>query len=241
MKILKKLLAIIFPNHCLYCEKIISLDGIFCATCWPKLEFISEPKCSICAYPFEFQGLNLLCGKCLNKRPSFDKVEVVFRYNKILRKVISSLKYRDQTFIAQKFARLLFSKSANEISDCDFVIIVPMHKKRLQKRKFNQAFLLAKSLLKIAQKKDFYPDFLVRTKNTKPQVELKKIERENNLKNVFEINKKYANYAKNKNILLIDDVMTTGATLENCAKTLKKAGASKVTALVIAKTAILHN
>ncbi|MBP7710641.1 MAG: ComF family protein [Rickettsiales bacterium] len=238
MKILKSFLKIIFPSHCLACEKIISADGLFCADCWPKLQFISEPKCAICAYPFEFQGLSLLCAKCLTKKPSFDKSVAIFRYNHVIRKIISSLKYRDQTFVAKKFARLLFDKAKNEIAACDLIIPVPLHVKRLRKRKFNQAILLAKNLLKFAPKKTFYPDFLIRTKHTKPQVELKKKDRENNLKNVFEVNEKYRETVRGKKIILIDDVTTTGATLENCAKVLKKCGAKEVVVLVVAKTAL---
>lgn len=242
MKIFKNLLSelreIIFPSHCIACDKIVSTDALFCENCWPKLQFISEPKCTICAYPFEFQGLSLICGKCLTKKPSFDKAISVFRYNHILRKIVSSLKYRDQTFIAKKFARLLFDKSKNEIADCDLICAVPLHVKRLRKRKFNQAVLLAKSLWKFAPKKKFYPDFLVRTKHTKPQIELKQKDREQNLKNVFTVNEKYFEEVKGKKILLLDDVMTTGATLENCAKILKKQGARKVVVLTLARTAL---
>ncbi len=162
----------------------------------------------------------------------------IFRYNHVIRKIISSLKYRDQTFVAKKFARLLFDKAKNEIAACDLIIPVPLHVKRLRKRKFNQAILLAKNLLKFAPEKTFYADFLIRTKHTKPQVELKKKERESNLKNVFEVNKKYLELVRGKKIILIDDVTTTGATLENCAKVLKKYGAKEVVVLVVAKTAL---
>lgn len=241
MKIIKKILEIIFPNHCLSCEKIINPDGIFCEECWPKLQFISEPKCQICSYPFEFQGLNLLCGKCLTKKPSFDKLITIFRYNHIIRRIVTSFKFRDQTFLAKKFARLLFNKSREEISDCDFVISVPLHVKKLRQRKFNHTVLLAKNLLKLAPKKVFYSDFLVKTKSTKAQIELKKQDREKNLKNAFEVNKKYLELLRGKKILLIDDVTTTGTTLENCAKILKKHGAKKVVALTIAKTAFTNS
>ncbi|MES2960790.1 MAG: ComF family protein [Pseudomonadota bacterium] len=236
MKILKKISEIIFPNHCLSCEKIISIDGLFCESCWLKLQFICEPKCTICAYPFEFQGLSLICGKCLTKKPAFDRVITIFRYDDILKKIVGSLKYRDQTFLAKKFARILFDKSKNEIKDCELVVAVPLHVSRLRKRKFNQAVLLAKNLLKLAPEMQFFPDLMVRIKDTKSQIFLKKKERENNLKNVFAINAKYLETIKGKNILLIDDVMTTGATVENCAKILKKYGAKKVKVLTIAKT-----
>ena len=236
MKILKFLWEIIFPNHCLSCEKIISFDGLFCEKCWMKLQFISEPKCQICAYPFEFQGLNLLCGKCLTQKPSFDHTITIFRYNHILKKIIAALKYRDQTFLGKKFARILFDKAKHEIRDCDLMVAVPLHVKRLRKRKFNQAVLLAKNLLKLVPELQFFPDLLIRTKNTKTQIELRKKERESNLKNVFILNEKYRERLGGKKILLLDDVMTTAATLENCAKILKKHGAKKVVVLTIAKS-----
>ncbi len=240
MKIFKKISEIIFPNHCLSCEEIINKEGIFCSECWLKLQFITEPKCAVCSYPFEFQGLNLLCGKCLNKKPSFEKAIAIFRYNHVLRRIISSLKYRDQTFVAKKFSSFLFKASKTEIKNCDVLTIVPLHISRLRKRKFNQSALLAKSLIEFAPEKTLLLDLLIRTKNTKPQVELRKKERENNLKNVFELNKKYQDFIRDKKIVLIDDVFTTGATLENCAKVLKKYKAKEVVVLTIAKTAFTN-
>ncbi len=238
MKIFKSFCQIIFPSHCVSCDKIVSQKSLFCLDCWSKLQFITEPKCAICGYPFEFQGLSLLCAKCLTKKPSFDKAVAVFRYNYVLRKVVSTLKYSDQTFLAKKFAPLLFDKIKNEIADFDLIAAVPLHRKRLQKRKFNQAVLLAQNLAKLAPTLKFFPDLLIRTKNTKPQIQLKKKERENNVKNIFALNAKYKELIKNKKILLVDDVTTTGATLENCAKVLKKCGSKKVVALTIAKTAL---
>ena len=242
-KILKKIIEIFFPSHCLYCEKIITRDGLFCADCWSKLQFISEPKCTICSYPFEIEithrAANLLCSNCIIKKPPYDKSITIFRYNKLIKKIISDLKYRDQTFLAKKFSKILFDKIKTEIGDYDFILAVPLHQKRLRKRKFNQAILLCRALFKHCknyQKIKFYADFLCRTKNTIPQVELRKKQRQKNLKNVFIVNKKYKNSVSGKNFLLIDDVMTTGATLENCALALKKLGAEKITVLTIAKT-----
>jgi len=241
MNFFKRFLEIIFPSHCVSCAKIVSKKSLFCEICWPKLQFINEPKCAICGYPFEFQGLSLLCAKCLTKKPSFDKAISIFRYNHVLRSVIGNLKYRDQTFLAQKFAPLLLEKIKDQIPNSPIIIAVPLHKKRLQKRKFNQAILLAKNLQKLAPQLIFLPDFLIRTKHTKPQTALKKKERENNLKNVFALNEKYLDKVRGQNFLLIDDVTTTGATLENCARVLKKHGAKKITALTIAKTALFTN
>ncbi len=146
------------------------------------------------------------------------------------------MKYGDQTFIAKKFSKILFNKIKARAHEFDFLIAVPLHKKRLKKRKFNQTILLAKNLHKLSPNLAFYPDFLIRKKHTKAQAELRKKEREKNLKSAFVINAKFLQQIKGKNILLIDDVTTTGATLENCAKVLKRGGAAKITTLTLAKT-----
>ncbi len=240
---IQKILSIFFPSHCISCEKIISKEALFCLDCWQKLQFISEPKCQICSYPFEVEikFLQPLCSRCLVKKPSFDSVITIFRYNEILRKAIGDLKYRDQTFLAKKFAGILAKKIKSEIEDCDILCVAPLHINRLRKRKFNQVAIIARLLcanpLSLrCSAIEFIPDLLWRVVDTIPQVQLRKKQREKNLKKVFLVNKKYRELVKGKKILLLDDVMTTGATLENCAKVLKKCGAKKVIVAVIAKT-----
>lgn len=227
-------LSIFFPSHCISCEKIISKESLFCSDCWQKLQFISEPKCQICSYPFEVELTisSPLCSKCLMQKPSFDRVITIYRFNQILSKSIGDLKYRDQTFLAKKFARILLPKIKSEIANCDILCVAPLHIKRLRKRKFNQAALIAREI----SKEKFISDLLWRLKDTASQVFLKKNQREKNLKKVFLVNKKYREFVKGKKIILFDDVMTTGATVENCAKALKKYGAKEVIVVVIAKT-----
>lgn len=240
MKFLKNVLhylvQIIFANHCLYCSKIIAKEGIFCQECFQKTQTITKPNCQICSYPFEFEGLAKICAKCLTKKPAFNQVITLFRYNFILRKVISDLKYRDQTFIAKKLAPFLRNKIKDQLENFDIISAVPLHKKRLRKRKFNQSILLAKALKELLPQKILLTDLLLRTKNLKPQIQLRKREREKNLNSAFALNKKYFELLKGKKILLIDDVITTSATVENCAKILKKNGAKSVIILTVAKT-----
>jgi ComF family protein len=182
----------------------------------------------------------LICGRCIEKKPSFDKVITIFRYNHVLRKIISDLKYRDQTFLAKKLAGILFDKVKNEIDDKSLIVAVPLHQKRLRKRKFNQSILLGFALEKLIFGQKFYPDILQKITDTKPQAGLKRKERQENLKRAFLAKEKYFSLIKNKKIFLIDDVMTTGTTLEKCAKELKKRGAREVIAVTIAKTAITN-
>ncbi len=233
-----KLVEAFFPSHCLACEKIISRDGLFCSECWLKLQFVTDPKCKICSYPFEIEIAHAspLCSKCLIKKPSYDKLLTIFRYNHVIKKIIGSFKYRDQTFLAKKFSKILADKARSEIVDCDFIVAVPLHPKKLRERKFNQAVFLCRNLLKFFPEKIFYPEMLLRMKNTRPQVELRKKEREKNLKRAFLVKPKYRDLVSGKKILLVDDVATTGATLENCAKELKRCGAKEVVVLTIAKT-----
>lgn len=232
---LKKIIELLFPNQCLNCSELIGTEGAFCNECWQKLQFITDPKCNICSHPFEFQvNDDLICAKCLGEKPSFDKAIAVFRYNHIIKKIIGDFKYRDTVYLAKKFAKILFNRSSKDFVEIDLIVAVPLHVKRLRKRKFNQAMLLTKELSKISDKKFFY-DFLLRIKNTEMQTGLRKKQREKNLRGAFTLNGKYAQWVTGKRILLIDDVMTTGTTVENCARILKKAGANEVVVLTVAK------
>jgi ComF family protein len=233
-EILNGFLEIFFPNHCLACEEIINRDAAFCDNCWPQLKFITEPKCKICSYPFEIEikQMRPFCASCLAKKPAFDEVISIYRYNKIIGRAVSDLKYRDQTFVAKKFAKILKNKAINEIEKADFICPIPLHPKRLKFRKFNQALLIAKFI----NKDKLIGDLIWRVNDSEPQVNLKKKDREKNLKRAFLVNKKFRDQLRGKNVILIDDVITTGATAENCAKALKKCGVEKITVLTIAKT-----
>ncbi|MDX2082533.1 MAG: ComF family protein [Rickettsiales bacterium] len=237
---LKIILTIIFPSHCLYCQKIISAEGLFCSECWQKLQFITTPKCAICCNPFKTESAknnnNLICAKCLQKKPSYDKAIVIFCYNQIIKKIIGDFKYRDKTYIAKKLSKFFSQKIISEIGAADFIIPIPLHKKKLSFRKFNQSLLLCQTLATIFPKTKLYPDFLLRIKNTTAQVKLKKRPREKNLNNAFILNPNYRDIIKGKNIILVDDVITTGTTIEACSKVLKKSQAQSVTILAIAKT-----
>lgn len=237
----QKILALIFPNQCLACSKIIDDDGLFCNDDWQKLQFITNPKCQICSQPFMVDyeiEKNLLCASCLEAHPSYDSSIVVFHYNDILKKIIGDLKYRDATNISAKLSKFLVQKIRPEIAKYHIITAVPLHKKRLRTRKFNQSILLASSIYKALPELKFVPDLLFRTKYTPTQVGLKRSDRLKNLHGVFAINKKYASLIKGKTILLVDDVMTTGATVENCALTLKNAGAAKIIVATVAKSII---
>jgi len=233
--ILKNIKQVFFPSTCLYCQKIISYDGLYCLNCFLKLKFISPIKCKICSLPFAKQekfDTDTICINCLNKKPFYDETHVIYIYNYIIGQAILDLKFNDKTYIAYKIANFIKINFKNVVEECDFIVSVPMHHKKLQLRKFNHANLIARNI----NKKKYFVNLLIRQKNNPTQLGLKKNKRKANLRKTFRVNHKYFDKIKNKKILLIDDVMTTGTTLNYCSKALKKAGVKKISVIVFAKT-----
>ncbi len=212
---LKKIIAIILPNRCLSCNKFIAESEFFCEIHKNQLEFTNNSQ---------------------DKNIYFDSLEAIFFYNKLISEIIFNLKYYDQSHLKRKIGELMAKNLEGKIADFDLIIPVPLHKKRLKERKFNQSALLCKEIIKFHKNLKFYPNLLLRTKYNKPQARLSQKERQQNLTNSFIVNKKYENFIKDKKILIIDDVFTTGTTLQNCCEALKNAGCKEIKAAVIAKT-----
>ncbi len=241
MKLIQNLLNLIYPNKCITCDSIISIDSIYCHECWHNLEFITSPKCEICSYPFEFSfdfsfknlpNINKICLNCINKKPFYDKSIIIYRYNATIGRTIGNYKYRDRLYIAKKFGELFKKIPDINFNEYDIVCAVPLHRKKLAERKFNQSIILAK---KIAPR-NLKIDLILRIKNKKAQVKLTYKQRIKNTKTSFAINPKFHDFIINKKILLIDDVITTSSTINSCAKILKKAGAREISVLAIARS-----
>lgn len=229
--------AVIMPSHCLICNKIIA-NGYFCAKDFSGLRFLTDPACAICFQPFEFeQGDGACCAACLAKKPKYERAIAVMRYDEISKKFIFSFKYFDRIDLSKFFAKLMLNQAKEMIMLADFIVPIPLHKKRLGQRKYNHSALIAKDLAKLTKIKLIY-DLVTRKRNTKSQSSLSKIGRSQNIKGAFAFNEKYLSKVKGKNILLIDDVITTGATINECCKVLKKAGIRKIFVLTLAKTVI---
>lgn len=233
---LSNLLDLLFPPQCLNCDTIVPTHGTLCMGCWQKIQFISDPVCAACGLPFDYDiGSHALCGQCLHVRPSYTHARAVFRYDEHSHKLITRFKYSDQTGFAKTYGVWLAKAGTDLLKQTDIIIPVPMHYFRFVRRHFNQSALLAQEL---ARKTgiDYIPDALWRHKYTIPQLGLSKKGRKDNVKGAFSINRRYAETIKNKNILLVDDVMTTGSTIEQCAKTLLKSDAMRVNILTLART-----
>lgn len=215
------------PPRCICCREYVERVGI-CDSCWGEIKWISEPKCEICGQPLEFET----CKYCVAGENFFDRVVSVMVYEGLARHLILKFKDQDTTLYAPIFARWLNRIIQDFSQDVDFLVPVPISSKRRFKRKYNQTELLCLELQKLSGL-NYEPRILEKIRETAPQKSLNRKNRLSNLRKTFSVNEKIS--IKDKVILLIDDVITTGATANSCAELLKKAGAAKVYVATLAR------
>jgi len=236
-EVLNDISEVIFPPQCLGCKDILhSFNGqIFCSSCEEQTHLITGSICHICGTTFpDSPAESHLCADCLEKKPYFSCARAVFSYENIILNAIHQFKYKRNISIGETLASFMadFQFSNIDFADYSIMIPVPLHTTRLRERGFNQSLVLARIL---GKKKQIPINFslLKRQKFTLTQTGSNKQERKQNIKGAFEVTDKRK--IAGKNILLIDDVFTTGATVNECAKTLIKAGAQKVSVLTLAR------
>jgi ComF family protein len=238
---LQQLIDILFPSRCLACEQITTSEGGgVCHDCWGKIDFICDPKCKVFGHPFEY-GLageeEYLCAKCLVQPPPYHRAHSVLRYNEHSKILLHRFKYLDRTHAAPNFVQWMMRVIGEALDDIDVITAVPLHKWRLLRRLYNQSNILARIIAQHSHKK-FCPELLIRKKYTLPQSGLTRAQRKQNVMGVFELNHKISSQLKGKNILLIDDAMTTGATINSCTRKLLEANCNRVEVLTLAKTVV---
>ena len=231
MKIFQKILNFLLPPHCPICGKQIWDHHAVCGECFGKLHFISGAICQKCGKPLPYKEAQV-CASCLKKPPIYNRAISILKYNETSKALILPFKHADNIELTPLLSQWMSRKGKDLILECDCIIPVPLHITRLFKRKYNQSALLAKSLSKI-YKKEYLPSVLVRSKRTESQGHMSSTQRKQNIKNAFKIQN--ADRIKGKKVLLIDDVMTTGATINECTKVLLKAGAKSVSILTLAR------
>jgi ComF family protein len=226
---------LLFPPRCTYCKTAVPQPHHLCHLCWQEFLFISSPLCTICGVPFETdQGVHPVCGKCLMSPPPYRLARSALTYNPASRKLIAGFKYYDKTAYQHLLGRFISYAGRDILSQVHYIVPVPLHNKRLFKRRYNQSALLALTL----SRSSGIPatlDLLLRTKATRPQAELKRAERLENVKHAFRLNPIYKAQIRHKHLVLIDDVITTGATIHACSLALLKGGAKQVDVLTIAR------
>ena len=227
-------LDLLLPPQCLSCRQIVAAPGTLCGACFAKLRFLSAPCCATCGLPFEFDpgGADALCGSCIRERPAYDRARAVFRYDDASRGLVLAFKHGDRIDAAPAYARWLARAGDVLIADADVIAPVPLHWTRLFHRRYNQSALLANALARLVGR-PAAPDLLRRRRRTPSQGGLGRVERMRNVRGAFALRTGWT--VAGKRILLIDDVLTTGATVEACATALRKAGAVSVDVLTLAR------
>ncbi len=220
-----------------------AMSPYLCPACCRDYIPVESPTCPLCGLVFKSrEGEDHLCQTCIEDPKHFGKARSVFLYSKSVMEVIHSFKYKGKLQLAGSLELLLFSVLMQywKLSDFDIVAPVPLHVKRFRSRGFNQAYILVKNLGKLAKKLMIEPsclevgkDILERTIHTQPQTGLGREERIKNIKGAFRV--KNLSDVKGKRILLVDDVYTTGATVDECAKALLGGGAENVDVLTLAR------
>ena len=234
---------IIYPPRCFICGEFLCDDqrtdetkgGLFCRACFSGFSRLTSPKCPVCAVPFITQsGEDHLCEACLRKRPHFEAAEAPYLHEGPLMDAIHGFKYGSRRHIGDSLGPLLAAFAGDWLGESRDILTmpVPLHPRRLRERGFNQSLVLARY---VARKLDTALDFLSlrRVKYTTPQTGLGRKERRKNVKNAFQL--KTPDAVEDRTILLVDDVFTTGNTLNECARVLKKGGCEKVLCLVLAR------
>lgn len=231
-----RLLEFFFPQFCCGCERRIGHNGL-CPECTGKAHPLSSSICPICGVSYSGGGPEHPCSACLRDRPCFDRARACTVYGdnpehpSPIAVALHHYKYGRDVTLAPALGDFLAARSPIEV-DHDAVVPVPLHVDRLRWRGFNQALLLARPLARHARAA-LAPLALERSRPTTPQVGLGESERRRNVRGAFRVRPGLA--ARGRSFLLVDDVMTTGATLNECARVLRQAGAVRVDALVLAR------
>lgn len=229
------LLGLALPPTCISCGAITAVAGGLCGSCWGRLSFISRPYCERTGAPFaHVPGGALLSAEAMADPPAFDRARAAVTFDEVARDLVHKLKYADRLDLAAPMARLMVQAGGDVTASADLVVPVPLHPVRLWQRRFNQAALLGQHVA-AARSLPQRTDLLKRSRVTSSQTRLGKTERRANVAGAFALCGNAASVLAGRRVLLIDDVYTTGATLDACARILRRAGAAGVDALTFAR------
>lgn len=233
---LAALLDFLFPPLCHVCRTFIPDAGALhiCPGCRERMPAVDNPLCPLCGIPFQGAGVDHPCGACIKDKPSFNAARAALVYEGPCRELIHAFKYRNKTNLRRPLALLTAAYLTEFVASrsADMIVPVPLHVRRLRSRGFNQAVLLGELLarewrLPLARRA------LCRVRWTEPQITLSADERRANVRGAFAVTDGAA--MEGKRVLLLDDVLTTGSTVEECSRVLKRAGAAEVTVVTVAR------
>jgi ComF family protein len=234
-----KALDLVLPPRCVLCAKGVDSHGALCVACWREIRFLEAPFCACCGLPFPYdQGGDALCPACIAAPPAFARARSAMIYDEHSRKLVLALKHGDRQHGLPAFGTWLARAGADLLGEADIMAPVPLHWTRLFSRRFNQSAMLAYAVA-AARKRlglthpEVIPDLLERHRRTPSQGGLSRVGRASNVQGAFRL--RLGLNIAGKRVLLVDDVLTTGATLEACARLLRRAGAAEIDVLTLAR------
>ncbi len=231
---LNHVLDFFFPRFCLFCQTSLPAGepGLACSACQAAIPYLPRPGCLCCGAPFRSrQGGDRLCQACLRQPPPFDRARAAAFYDGLVLEAIHRFKYQRQLLYGKLLGEIM--RQASDITaivaSADLLLPVPLHPRRLQWRGFNQALLLAETF----RGKPVTREVLCRARPTLPQVGLSSQERLANVKGAFLVRQPHQ--VAGRNVVILDDVYTTGATVAECARVLRRAGAARIEIVTVAR------
>lgn len=229
--VLSRFADVIWPPRSLLSDKIVERPGVIEPERWGELKFLGAPWCALCGFPVpQNEGPGAVCGACAGHKPAYDTARAALAYDDHSRKLILDLKRGGRRDGLSVFARWMAAAGGDILDRADFLAPVPMHWTRLAVRSFNQAAWLTQALSQTLGK-PWKPAALARVKRRRSQEGLSASERRRNVGGAIAATARY----EGKMVVVVDDVFTTGATLEACARALRKAGVAEVHALTLAR------
>lgn len=225
----------LLPPRCIACDEAVAAQGQLCAACWRRLRFIEPPHCACCGVPFDYDpGDGARCAACLASPPPYRHARAVLVYDDGSRELLLPLKHADRTDAAPTYGAWMARAGAALFADADLVVPVPLHRRRLFARRYNQSALLAAAVARASGCRAV-PDLLRRTRHTPPQGGLNANQRAANVRGAFQVRADRKPLVRDRGVVLVDDVLTTGATAAACVHGLLRAGAAHVDVLTLAR------
>jgi ComF family protein len=223
------------PPLCPACRGLVDEQGGLCANCWATLSFIAPPYCERLGIPFVYDpGVGVLSMEAIANPPAYGRARAAVRFDDVARKLVHAFKYSDRLDLAPMMGGWMTQAGRELLTNADAIVSVPLHWRRLWARRFNQAAALAKVISQNSGVPAAH-HVLERTRATPQQVGLSRPERASNVQGAFRVADGAKVDIRGKRLILVDDVLTSGATVDHCARTLLRAGALSVDVLVFAR------
>lgn len=236
---LQAMLRLIYPAHCIACDALVETEGALCASCWRDTPFVTDAYCDCCGAQQlgEMEpGEVILCDACMTEPRPWSRGRAALMYEKRARGLVLAFKHGDRMDLAPPLARWMARAGADLITENTLFVPIPAHWTRLLKRKYNQSAVLAQHLSKQTGR-PHCPDALQRMRRTPPMEGMSPTERHANVDGAFQLHPRRTARLVGRDVILVDDVMTSGSTLASAARLISAAGAKTVNVLVLARVA----